>query len=277
MAGLGQRNGVQLAKREIVIAIDYGTHGTGFAYSVDGGATVRLHENYPHQAVQGPKTRTAILYNGRSPIAIGDAALHEQDEQRTGYLLEKFKLGIQDKGKCPPFPAGVNEVQAASDFLAAFRTYILQYLRDNDLPSGPEQIAWSEESKSKMRQAAVRAGLIKNLEDEMLSIILEPEAAALRVIKSNATSIQVGDTYMVVDAGGGTTDITIHTVESRGGELVLAEATHAVGEMVGATIIDTGFWILQARRLERGPRRARESILDSATIEGPALPSDDAG
>eukprot|EP00798_Chlamydomonas_sp_ICE-L_P030760 gene30760-35798_t len=248
MAGSRPRDGVQLAKREVVIAIDFGTHGTGFAYSTDGGDTVNMHEHYPHQAVPYPKTRTAILYNGRSPVEIGDAALHFADDQRT--LLKEFKLGIQDPSACDACPAGLNAVQVAADFLGMFRRYIIQYLREHGLPNGQEQVAWcltvpaiwSEASKVKMRQAAVRAGLINNLEDDKLSIILEPEAAALKVIRSKATNIQVGDTYMVVDAGGGTTDITIHTVESRGGgELVLAEATHAVGEMVGATTIDTAF------------------------------------
>eukprot|EP00798_Chlamydomonas_sp_ICE-L_P031956 gene31956-33742_t len=239
MAGSGTRNGVQLAKREVVIAIDFGTHGTGFAYSVDGGATVSMHEKYPHQAVPYPKQRTAILYNGRSPVEIGDAAMHCADEQRT--LLEGFKLWIQDPSASDDSSdrsrepsacdaacqAGLNPVQVttiailsrgrsrctvqvAGDFLGIFRQYIIQCLGEHDVPNGHEQIAWcltvpamwSEASKEKMRRAALRAGLILNLEDDKLSIILEPEAAALKVIRSNATNIQVGDTYMVVDAGG---------------------------------------------------------------------------
>ncbi len=47
----------------------------------------------------------------------------------------------------------------------------------------------------------------------------------------------------------GTTDVTIHTCEERGGELVLAEAIHAVGALVGSTTIDSAFMAYYAQEV----------------------------
>jgi hypothetical protein len=43
------------------------------------------------------------------------------------------------------------------------------------------------------------------------------------------------------DAGGGTVDITVHTVHSKGGQKVLAEATARVGGEYGSTFVDAAF------------------------------------
>ncbi len=56
---------VKLKKGSCVVAIDFGTHATGFAYSVDGGATIKQHQVYPDLPSPYPKTLTAILYRNR--------------------------------------------------------------------------------------------------------------------------------------------------------------------------------------------------------------------
>lgn len=56
---------------------------------------------------------------------------------------------------------------------------------------------------------------------------------------------------MILDAGGGTVDITCHTCMSRGGSghVMLAEVTHAVGALCGSTFVDEAFryreWVLR--------------------------------
>jgi hypothetical protein len=43
------------------------------------------------------------------------------------------------------------------------------------------------------------------------------------------------------DAGGGTVDVTVHTVRRKGGQKVLAEATARVGGEYGSTFVDAAF------------------------------------
>lgn len=142
--------------------------------------------------------------------------------------------------------------------------------------------AWSDESKAKMRVAAYRGGLIKNLDDDAVVMILEPEAAALHAKDTSmpplnpgagpcglgipppalcvpqqgppgevhcapccnclARALPAGMTVCVLDAGGGTVDISVHMVEERGGSSVLADALWSVGELCGSTYIDQAFW-----------------------------------
>ncbi|GFH17436.1 heat shock protein 12B [Haematococcus lacustris] len=73
-------SGVQLAPRSLVVSLDIGTHGSGFAFATRttaGGHTpIKLHEAWPAQPAPYPKTRSAILYDGRWAVA-GKSLLHK--------------------------------------------------------------------------------------------------------------------------------------------------------------------------------------------------------
>ena len=57
--------GVKRRLPSTIVAIDFGTHGTGFAFSLDRGRTMRLHHEWPDQPIAYPKTLTALLYKDR--------------------------------------------------------------------------------------------------------------------------------------------------------------------------------------------------------------------
>jgi hypothetical protein len=64
---------------------------------------------------------------------------------------------------------------------------------------------------------AVPAGRAQADDSPALTIILEPEAAALAARRATADAggpqaMLEGETFMVLDAGGGTVDITVHKV-----------------------------------------------------------------
>ncbi|XP_061165423.1 heat shock 70 kDa protein 12A-like isoform X2 [Saccostrea echinata] len=79
---------------------------------------------------------------------------------------------------------------------------------------------WSQPAKSFIRKAAIMAGI----ESEMLTIALEPEAAAICLkhlplekkklgeVGDNYRTFSPGSSYIIVDSGGGTIDITTHEV-----------------------------------------------------------------
>ena len=64
---------------------------------------------------------------------------------------------------------------------------------------------------------------------------------------SQDVTLEPGDLFLVVDAGGGTVDLTAHLVERRGGggsdagETVLAEASTCIGVFCGSGGIDAAF------------------------------------
>ncbi|XP_052801885.1 heat shock 70 kDa protein 12A-like [Mya arenaria] len=109
---------------------------------------------------------------------------------------------------------------------------------------------WNDSSKQFMREAAEKAGL----NGSRLTIALEPEAASLFCMhvpvdkmaitgksadrrSSEIRTFPKGTKYMVVDAGGGTIDITVHEVIDDGHlkELV------ASGGAWGGTMVDKAF------------------------------------
>ncbi|XP_053408419.1 heat shock 70 kDa protein 12B-like [Mercenaria mercenaria] len=103
----------------------------------------------------------------------------------------------------------------------------------------------SDLAKQFMRQAAVKAGITT----ESLTIVLEPEAASLycqhlpvntTVTDGSLTKSQFppGSKYMVLDAGGGTIDITVHEVQSQN---TLREVRAANGGDWGGTMVDKAF------------------------------------
>ncbi|KXZ46436.1 hypothetical protein GPECTOR_43g872 [Gonium pectorale] len=159
---------------------------------------------------------------------------------------------------------------------------------------------WSDEAKGAVRRAAHRAGLITRLDSDDLMVVLEPEAAALHVsnggggpadrprlfpaglvasphaaavgarrLAEDAPAMRPGEVFMVVDAGGGTVDITVHEVEQRGDTAVLSEAqaVPGIGEMYGATGVDEAFTMHFRERIKREFDSEQEQGLEPAGPE----------
>jgi molecular chaperone DnaK (HSP70) len=68
---------------------------------------------------------------------------------------------------------------------------------------------WKADAKSKMREAATRAGILGR-PGTVLDFVTEPEAAALATLTDmeGRSSLDVEDSFVVVGCGGGTVDIS---------------------------------------------------------------------
>ncbi|RTE70985.1 hypothetical protein BHE90_014613 [Fusarium euwallaceae] len=77
---------------------------------------------------------------------------------------------------------------------------------------------WPHYAQKRMKEAAQMSGILdaRSCGATTLRFISEPEAAALATIKdlSKRSTIKVGDTIVVCDAGGGTVDLISYIVES---------------------------------------------------------------
>jgi hypothetical protein len=101
---------------------------------------------------------------------------------------------------------------------------------------------WKDDQKNAMREAAALAGLVDHKESDQLKIILEPEAALLHSRVSELDQMTPGTTVMMIDAGGGTVDLTAHTIQSQAsGHVELAEAAAGMGGFCGSTFVDGNF------------------------------------
>ena len=121
---------------------------------------------------------------------------------------------------------------------------------------------WNDDAKHKMRQWAIDAGLVDRNIVNQCKIVYEPDCASLAIqyeINRNelkmfmdindtgtasAAQFQKGEKYVLVDAGGGTTDIACHEILADDGEYGVKEILHPSGGPWGSCYIDDQFVIL---------------------------------
>lgn len=141
----------------------------------------------------------------------------------------------------PPLPKSVSIGQIYSDFLR----YLMENAQssfEQSIPSGPAiwrrlrnnlTIAlitpngWDFSQQSVLREAAIRAGLVKEDDSHrLLDFVTEGEASvhyALAYSQSTAW-LNVGSTFAVVDAGGSTVDGTLYTCTAMEPKMTSEEA-----------------------------------------------------
>lgn len=259
-----------MAAPETVVAIDFGTTRSAWAYKVSGQANDRVLVKIPGGALNSPsattKTETVALIGGSGRgdlLAFGPEALESyanSDHPKDQGLFRWFKIALcETTGK-----TAVNSVMTRSTAghnvpLIGVMRASLVYFKDDVLAflsstAGrtirAEDVSWvltvpaiyDDFSKQFMRQAAHEAGMIDRVNSTKLRLCLEPEAACLAAItKDNPLTCEAeGKKMMIIDCGGGTVDITAHEIVSVE-PLKLAEVAAPNGGMFGSTRVDDAF------------------------------------
>lgn len=97
---------------------------------------------------------------------------------------------------------------------------------------------WSDRSKVLTLDCAEKAGMGTS----PIQIVSEPEAAAVHTLKeSNPHGMNVNDTIIVCDAGGGTVDLITFTIIAFKPALRLKEAAPGIGGLCGSTYLNRAF------------------------------------
>ncbi|XP_078340961.1 heat shock 70 kDa protein 12A-like [Crassostrea virginica] len=255
----------------LVAAIDFGTTYSGFAFSTREDFQREPTKAYLKQWVDPScsmiynKTSTCILFDESGNFSkFGfEAEAKYQDlimdnEHKTWYFFRRFKMTLYDKQLSGDGWFIEDETGKQLPALVVFSESI-KYLKDTLLEEANKQqtdiraddikwiltvpAIWSDPAKTFMRRAAVEAGIDTNI----LTIALEPEAAAL-FVKHLSVDRQLdgkggdlfrtfapGSKYIVVDAGGGTIDITAHEVLNDG---TVREIIKSNGGNWGGTNVD---------------------------------------
>lgn len=79
-------------------------------------------------------------------------------------------------------------------------------------------------------------------EPSQIHIVSEPEAAAIHALKASSPhGIEVGDTIVICDAGGGTVDLITFTVTQLKPHLRLKEQAPGTGALCGSTFLNRRF------------------------------------
>ncbi|CAM9149814.1 unnamed protein product [Ectocarpus sp. 8 AP-2014] len=257
----------------MVVAIDFGTTRSAYAFTVEGEASGKILVRVPDTAAasrsSSVKTETAALLSrgGRGDlIAFGPAALeqftHEDHDEDDPALFRWFKVdlcksghgqtsvqGVLTKSSSGRHTVPLLHVMKAS--LGYFKNDILRFLSDTRGRSiDATEVTWvitvpaiyDDFAKRFMRQAAHGAGMIDRVDSVRLRLCLEPEAACLAVTTDDnpLTCEDEGKHMMIVDCGGGMVDIVAHKILSVD-PLKLFEVAAPDGGVWGSTRVDKAF------------------------------------
>ncbi|KAI9330672.1 hypothetical protein DFJ73DRAFT_899862 [Zopfochytrium polystomum] len=102
---------------------------------------------------------------------------------------------------------------------------------------------WREGAKKLMREAAETGGLIRSGNSASLLFALEPEAASMWCLTNSQLAAEKGNTIVVADCGGGTIDVTVHTIVDAS-EITVKEAVPCGGGDFGSHEINKQFFKL---------------------------------
>lgn len=260
-----------MAPPEIIVAIDFGTSRSAWAYQVSGEAEGKILVQIPGNADQvtssSTKTETAALVGGHGwgdLIAFGPAALekHAASDLTDGQALfrwSKIDLCESRQGQTTAASLMTQSTGGHTVPLLGVVKASLLYFKEDALrflsrAAGRTVLAHSvnwvltvpaiydDFAKRFMRQAAFEAGMTDRINSTKLRLCLEPEAAFLAaVMRDNPLTCEAeGKKMMILDCGGGTVGITAHEIVSVE-PLKLEEVAAPNGGLFGSTRVDNAF------------------------------------
>ena len=237
---------------EVVVGIDFGSSGTGFAYSYFNRNKIINGQIYG--ASVDYKVPTEIILDDNNYVlkfGLDCITYLKEKGMETGHYFKGIKMHLYENkskiisinsGKELPLKLVIQKV------LETIKEIAINEISKNrpKLKEETEKIKWvvtvpaiwNEHQKSIMMESCEGAGLINENTDKSLFFALEPEAASLycsinKEVEQNY--FQKGEYYIVCDLGGGTGEIVAHLVGSNNN---LNEIHPSCGGNFGSNEID---------------------------------------
>ena len=206
---------------EVVVGIDFGSSGTGFAYSYFDRTKI-IHGQILGASVDYKVPTEIILDNNNYAIQFGANCVKFLREKglNTGHYFKGIKMELyenkkdikaKNSEKVLPLKLVIQKV------LEEIKNIAIKEISKNRpyLKEQTEKIKWvvtvpaiwNEHQKSVMMDACIGAGLVNQNIDKSLFFALEPEAASLYCSinkEIDRNYFKKGEYYIVCDLGGGT-------------------------------------------------------------------------
>ncbi|CAM1501732.1 Fc.00g037160.m01.CDS01 [Cosmosporella sp. VM-42] len=266
---LGLNKGLRL-----IVGFDFGTTYSGIAWVLSNRTSadqIEVMNNWPDNPSQLPKAPSTIAY------ACENSA-HRAKEDKWGYsvrggmksyLWTKLLLdetAVQGQFDDPSLkeyfgsglmtlPSGKSAQKVCSEYMACLYKHFVNRIQQGNkvsLDITPMEVwltvpaIWGDLAKQRTLDAAKEAGFgSRTFLGDTISIIAEPEAAALTILKprldSTILSTVISKNILVCDCGGGTVDIVCYTITSAKGRARFKELCLGTGAKCGSTAIDRAF------------------------------------
>ncbi|GKZ40442.1 hypothetical protein AbraIFM66951_000206 [Aspergillus brasiliensis] len=274
------------AKRTIVIAVDFGTTYSGIAWGqMSNPDTHYIINQWPQNAsdtcdgLTSEKVPSEVTYeytrSGKKCLwgfQILDSMPRVQ-WIKLG-LVPDHKLGIGSRlsttySDCRriPVPYHSSPEDVVTDYLRCLREHALNILKlklGSSMDStGLEFVItvpaiWSDKAKMTTMSCAEKAGFG---EASKVRIVSEPEAAAIHSLRASSPhGLEVGNTIVLCDAGGGTVDLITFTIIELSPNMRLKEEAPGTGSLCGSTFLNRRFEEMLDDRLSSLPGWDRDTL-----------------
>jgi len=247
--------------RKIIVGIDFGTTYSGVAWAETQrpdrrvAITVWPISKTTREGESSDKVPTKLRYNNAGEPEWGFSIPMNTPSDE---VIEWFKLdldpSLQSMGTAVTSAArrgGRDVDKLVTDYMSALGDHLMYTLREKlgegVVKNTPLEFVvtvpaiWSDLAKDKTKQACQKAvGL--SATKSPIHLISEPEAAAIYALHGlDPHGLQVGDSFVICDAGGGTVDLISYTITSLKPILEVQEATPGTGALCGSTFLNMRF------------------------------------
>ncbi|KAH7015618.1 hypothetical protein EDB80DRAFT_566159 [Ilyonectria destructans] len=258
----------------LIVGVDFGTTFSGVAAVYTSTPDdIEIIKTWPGgNGITSDKVPTEIAYDfpANSPPGTEPTAKWGFQFKPEESRLRCIKLFLDRSQKLPFYVSPLdtaaqlkrfnkNVVDAVSDYLTQIYIHTMDTLTrrygESFMASTKVEFVltcpavWSDAAKNTTLQAAERAGMGSRSEIQMIS---EPEAAAVYTLKAiQPNHLNVGDNFIVCDAGGGTVDLIAYQIMSLK-PLRVEESAVGTGGLCGSAFLNYRFEEHVRNRLGQG-------------------------
>ncbi|KAG9188814.1 hypothetical protein G6011_07519 [Alternaria panax] len=245
---------------EIVVGIDFGTTYSGVSWAINGINKIHLISDWPNPKggnTNFEKVPTIISYADGKPLDWGynvDVLGRDPKFQWFKLLLDAKQAtgkGLVTKSRDLLGTLDKSAEDVAADYLRLLWQYTKEHIERIEGATWEKIYSlrvvltvpaiWSAIAKEKTLRAAKTAGLPDDIE-----LVSEPEAAALAILKEKdqEKKLEVGDSFVVCDCGGGTVDLISYKITGLN-PLRVEECAMGDGDQCGSVFLDEAFvkWV----------------------------------
>ncbi|KAL1703608.1 hypothetical protein EV121DRAFT_207515 [Schizophyllum commune] len=258
--------------RKLIITLDVGTTFSGASYSIlEPGKVAQVSgvNRFPAQENAGgdSKIPSILLYDADDELrAVGAEALQDDLQQlaeEEGWTkAEWFKLHLRPRAvdpeqklsRLPPLPPTKTIIDVFADFLRYLFDCTKTYIQESH-PSGAAFWApfedtfelvlthpngWEGRQQSLMRLAAVQGGIVPDDDGgrARVSFVTEGEASLNFCLSKGLLDGDLGtEGVIIVDAGGGTIDMSAYACKSMSNDITFVEIAPARCVFQGAIMV----------------------------------------
>ncbi|KAI1319618.1 hypothetical protein EDD11_003611 [Mortierella claussenii] len=248
----------------IVVGIDFGNTFTGVSYAHQGDGEMIDVVKWPRHLNAYAKVPTVSLYKTNENKAFvdwGSSALAAYKRSKTDrVLIRDYKLLLFDQHARGRLDHGFHVTDVLTQYLQSIHRHLMEEVNKSQVLAA-ESVpihycitvpqAWTLPTRELMLRCYVEAGIILQTPAPNMTVITEAEAAATycREKCDEFEQLKDGDIFMICDAGGLSTTVTVFRVDDALGvrQFVRMSSSHA--ENCGSVMLDRRFRTMLQERL----------------------------